>query len=370
MPEENPNAFKNLINADVVKKMASAFHKQYPSFNQKRFLKYIEELQSLELKARVLLLRDALEIELPKDFKKADVILNKVLKSGELSGFQLWPISEFISKFGTQDYEHSFKTMYLLTQYFTSEFAIRPFLHKDHVKCLKILSRWTQDKNVHVRRWISEGTRPILPWGGKVAAFISDPQLTLPLLEKLKFDEELYVRKSVANHLNDISKNHPELVVKVLDQWNKDAPQEHQNKIQWITRHALRVLIKKGYPGALKLMGVGAKCELKFHQLKIKEQKYRTGEVLEFEFSISSTAKKNQKLIIDYVIDFVKANGKHSPKVFKLKTFELAAGERVTLSKKHPLRKITTMTFFKGEHLLSIQINGKIFKTASWHFHP
>lgn len=359
-----------MINEVVVKKMATVFSRAYPPFNKARFHRNTENLSELELKARVLLLRDALAQELPEDFKKAQEILKQVLDAHVLTGFQLWPISEFISKFGLNDFELSFSTMNLLTRQFTSEFAIRPFLLKDHEKCLKILSRWTRVPNVHVRRWVSEGTRPILPWGGKIPAFILNPQLTLPLLEDLKYDDELYVRKSVANHLNDISKNHPELVIKILKQWNKDAPAEHAAKIQWITRHALRVLIKKGHPGALKLMGAGDKCEIDFHALKLQEKKFRTGDVLEFEFSLTSTGKKKQKLIIDYVIDFVKSNGKHSPKVFKLKTLEIAPGEKILLSKKHPLRKITTMTFFKGEHYLSIQINGKIYEKASWHFHP
>lgn len=370
MKEENPNAFKNFINPQVIIRIGEAFQEVYPDFNVKRFEKLKSHIAPLELKARVLLLRDGLGAELPESYPEAIKIIQQVIQNGKLSGFQLWPISEYISEFGLEHFQLSFAAMIDLTKVFTSEFAIRPFLLKDPQQCLKLLGPLRNHKNVHVRRWLSEGTRPILPWGGKIPAFLKDPNLTLPILEELKYDGELYVRKSVANHLNDISKNHPDLVVKLLKRWNKEASAEQAEKIQWITRHALRVLIKKAHPGALKLMGAGGECELAFHGLKLKKKSYRTGELLEFEFRLTSTAKKTQKLIVDYVIDFVKASGKHSPKVFKLKTLELAPKETITLSKKHPLRKITTMTFFRGEHGLSIQINGKIFKKASWHFHP
>jgi 3-methyladenine DNA glycosylase AlkC len=370
MKEENPNAFKNFINPQVIALMGEAFQEVYPAFNVKRFEKLHSQLSPLELKARVLLLKDGLAQELPANYPQAMKIIQSVIKNGKLSGFQLWPISEYISQYGLDHFKLSFAAMIDLTKVFTSEFAIRPFLLKDHEQCLKLLLPLASDKNAHVRRWISEGSRPILPWGGKIPAFIKEPALTLPLLEKLKYDGELYVRKSVANHLNDISKNHPDLVVKLLKKWNKETPVEHAEKIQWITRHALRVLIKKGHTGALKLMGAGENCDLKFQHFKLSEKKYRTDEVLEFEIAFNSTSKKSQKLIVDYVIDFVKANGKHSPKVFKLKTLEIAPGEKIVLSKKHSLKKITTMTFFNGEHFLSIQINGKILKKASWHFQP
>lgn len=367
---ENENAFKHMINARVAKSMSSAFKAAYPDFNSKRFEMLIPKLDALELKARSVLLKDGLKVELPESFPAAAKIISKVLRSDRLSGFQLWPVSEYIGECGLNDYEIAFDLMKELTPRFTSEFAIRPFLLRDHKQCLKILSKWTSDSNEHVRRWLSEGTRPILPWGGKVPAFIQDPTLTLPILEKLKFDEALYVRKSVANHLNDISKNHPELVVKILRQWIKDSPQEQLPKIEWIKRHALRVLIKKAHPGALKLMGVGDKSELKTGKLKLSAEVFKLGQVLEFELTVTSTAKKNQKLIVDYLIYFIKANGSLSPKVFKLKSLEIAPGEKIIISKRHPLKKITTMTFYKGKHEVSVQINGKIYAKAPWIFHP
>ena len=366
---ENENAFKNFINAGVVKKMGEAFHKAQPKFDTKAFNKLSDKLAPLELKARVLLLTAEIRRQLPDDFKKAAPIVKKVLNSGKLSGFQLWPVSEYISQFGVDDLDVSMDLMYIMTQSFTSEFAIRPFLLKHPEKTLKILESWIADENVHIRRWVSEGTRPILPWGGKIPAFIKKPA-TLHLLENLKYDEELYVRKSVSNHLNDISKNHPELLVKILKDWNKDAPEKHKAKIKWITKQALRTMIKKGHPGALGLMGVKHGAEVEVSKLKLNQKDYKLGDVLSFEFTLESKSKKSQDVIVDYLIGFIKSNGTRAHKVFKLKHITLKAGDKLVLKKNHSLKKITTMTFYQGEHEVQIQVNGKIMKKASWVFNP
>lgn len=368
--EENPSAFKHMINPAVVKLLAHEIHHFYPAFPKKEFIKLASELDHLELKARVLLLTAGMKKTLPDSYPQALKIIVDVIKNGKLSGFQLWPVSEFIGQFGLDHFDASMEAMFHLTQKFTSEFAIRPFLLKDHKKVLKYFLKWTQHKDVHVRRWVSEGSRPILPWGGKIPVFIMDPIHTLILLEKLKFDEELYVRKSVANHLNDISKNHPAVVIKVLKMWDEDCPTVHKTKLEWIKKQALRTLIKKGHKDALKIMGVGGEAQIKFHSLTLNQKKYRLGDSLKFDLVIESSSKKRQKLIIDYVIGFVKANGSTSSKVFKLKSLELKPGEKILISKKHALKKITTMTFYKGTHHLSIQINGKIYEKASWPFLP
>lgn len=363
----NENAFKNLINAEVVKKMGSVFHKAYQPFNEKRFQKNASKLTDFELKGRVQLLTECLRQELPGNFKEDVTILAKVLSEQKLTGFQLWPISEYISKYGTDHFDESLDLMYELTSQFTSEFAIRPFLQKDPDYILAKLQTWLDDENVHIRRWISEGTRPLLPWGAKIQSFVQSPA-TIHLLEALKYDEELYVRKSVANHLNDISKHHPDLVIKTLKEWIKQSPEKHKDKIDWIKKHALRTLIKKGHAQALGLMGVSNKLQVKPSGLKLKKEKLKLGDTLEFQFILESTSSKAQTVIIDYGIGFIKSNGSLSIKIFKLKMIELAPKESVIITKKHSLKKITTMTFYPGEHELAIQVNGKILKKVSWFF--
>lgn len=364
------NPLKNMINASVVFRMGTTFREIYSSFNLKRFKKNTSNIEKLELKERVKLLTKALNVELPEDYLEANSILKKVILKNKLTGFELWPVSEYISQFGTNNFKESFEVMYLLTSRFTSEFAIRPFLLKDQQQVLRILKEWIGDQNVHVRRWISEGTRPILPWGGKVPELIKNPELTISLLEELKYDEELYVRKSIANHLNDITKNHPDFVIKLLSRWLKEAPREENYKIEWIKKHALRVLVKKGHQGALKLMGViySSTKSIKITHFKLNAKKFRLNDVIEFEFILYSDSKKEKKIIIDYLIYFKKSNGSTSPKAFKLKTIQMIPGENIKISKKHHLKKITTMNFYKGRHEICIQINGKIFDKVSWDF--
>lgn len=366
MKEENPNAFKNMINDSVVKNLASSISKSYPKFDSKNFIKLSKELAPLELKARVLLITKNLKVYLPDDYPTSLSILMTAMEKGKLSGFALWPFSEYISQFGLEHFDDSMKAMYKLTQNFTSEWAIRPYLLKNPAKVLKYFKKWATDKNVHVRRWVSEGSRPLLPWGQKIPLFIMDPTHTLLLLDKLKFDDEIYVRKSVANHLNDISKNHPQVVIEILRMWQKDASENDMVKLNWITRHALRTLIKKGHPGALKLMGVEGKASVKISDIQINKKKFKLNDSLEFHFNLKSSSKSSQKIIIDYAIDFMKANGKKSKKVFKLKAIELKAGEEILIKKKHSLKPITTMKYYPGEHHIYIQVNGHILKEISW----
>lgn len=363
---ENENAFKHMINDSVVKQIATAISKADPKFNSKKFLTLTSELKPLELKERVKLITKHLHANLPSDYLKALNTLVSAMENSSLSGFSLWPFSEYISQFGTDHFNESMKAMYVLTQKFTAEWAIRPFILKDHKKVLKQFEKWATDKNVHVRRWVSEGSRPLLPWGAKIPLFVMDPTHTLLLLDKLKFDDELYVRKSVANHLNDISKNHPQVVIDVLRLWQKGASEADLVKLNWITRHALRTLIKKGHPGALKLMGVDGKAAVKISELALNKKKFKLNDSLEFTFHIQSTSKSSQKVIVDYAIDFMKANGKKGKKVFKLKTLDLKAGEEVTITKKHSLKPITTMKFYRGEHHLYLQVNGHVLKEISW----
>lgn len=365
---ENENAFKNLINESVAKQIATAITKADPKFNSKKFLKLTDELKSLELKDRVKLITKHLHANLPYDYPTSLKIIMTAMEKSTLSGFSLWPFSEFISQFGLDHFDESMKAMYELTQRFTAEFAIRPYLLKDHKKVLKQFEKWTADKNVHIRRWISEGSRPLLPWGQKIPLFVMDPTHTLILLDKLKLDDELYVRKSVANHLNDISKNHPQVVIDVLRLWQKGASESDLVKLNWITRHALRTLIKKGHAGALKLMGVDGKASVKISDITLNKKKFKLNDSLEFSFHLKSTGKSSQKIIVDYAIDFMKANGKKGKKVFKLKTINLEPKEEITLKKKHSLKPITTMKYYPGVHHLYLQVNGHIVSEISFNF--
>lgn len=360
--EENASAFKHWINEALVKRMAEHIRHHYPEFDGKSFVKLSPQLAALEMKPRMRLICDYLHSHLPRDYKTALRILLKATtephpKHEPLKGFDLWAFTEFVHRYGLEDLDASLKALHTLTQKFTGEFAIRPFLIHRQKETLAVLMKWTHDKNHHVRRLVSEGSRPRLPWGEVLRDFIKDPKPTLALLEELKYDDELYVRKSVANHLNDITKTHPELVLRTLKAWNKNCPAEHKEKIDWITRHALRTQIKAGNPEALKLLGYHTDAEVKLSELKLMKSKVKAGDYLEFSFSL--TTKQTAQVVVDYAIHYKKSNGGNSPKVFKLANKELPAKKSVNLTKRHSFKPVTTRKLYSGRHVLEILVNGR-----------
>lgn len=357
------SAFKNWINADLVGRMATHIQHHHPSFNRKEFVALTLDLPNLELKPRVQLICDYLKKYLPEDYKQAlRLLLNATTdpspKAKALTGFDLWAFTEYVHRYGLKDFEESMDALYELTQRFTAEFAIRPFLIHEEKKTLKVLHQWSKDKNHHVRRLVSEGSRPRLPWGEQLKSFIQDPSPTLELLEKLKYDEELYVRKSVANHLNDISKDHPTLAIKTAKRWLKEAPEKHKGKINWIVKHALRTLLKKGHPEALKLLGYKTAGKLQVKNLKLSAKTVKIGSTLEFSFDLTSSHPA--QVMVDYLIHHKKSNGENKPKVFKLTSKSLKAGETLNIKKKHSFKPVTTRKYYPGTHHLEIMINGQL----------
>ncbi len=364
--KDNPDAFKHWFNEALVTRISNSLKKAYPAFNTRSFLKVVPKLAALEMKPRVHFIRDAMFAELPQDYLKALSILLKSAEVGNLKGFELWPYTEFIQHHGIKHVDESLEALYILTSKFTAEFAVRPFLVEHPKKTFARLKKWAGDENEHVRRWASEGTRPRLPWGMKLHASIVDPKPGLEILEKLKFDDSLYVRKSIANHLNDITKDHPDLVIATLKAWQKKVTAKDKAKLEWIQKQALRTLIKKGYKPALDVMGFGAKAEIKLGELKLNKKKFSEKDILVFELDLISNSAKPQVLAIDYIIHYQKANQKSSAKVFKLKVFELKPKEAFTLKKNHSLKPVTTRKHYAGLHRLEIQVNGKVLAAADW----
>lgn len=369
---ETNTALKDWLDLDCLKGISASIAKVYPDFDAISFLQLMPEMKKLELKPRVQFIRDHLQKRLPSDYPQALKILLKSLEQKQLKGFDVWPFTEFVQTYGLDHLDISLKALAEMTQLFTAEWAIRPFIVKHQKQTMNFLFQCASDQNEHLRRWASEGTRPRLPWGSRLSDFIKDPKPTLVILEKLKFDASLYVRKSVANHLNDIAKDHPDYVIKTLQRWQKEATQgkyktlEHAERINWIIHRSLRNLIKQGHPKALKLIGVSNEAQVKFLRFSIKKSKINLGEKIDFEFTLQSAASRPQKLVVDYVIHFVKSNQKTAPKVFKLKTFEIKSKEILTLSKSHHVKKITTREYYSGRHLLEIQVNGKILGKVPW----
>lgn len=364
--------FKNLFNISVIGNMAEHFQRHWQDFDQQGFIDAASyQLETLELKARSQQITAAMSRYLPDNFEQAGHILLASLApeskeaapelqqevsigSNGISGWAVMPIGDYVGLHGLAHHDLSMSLLNAMTRRFTSEFSIRFFLLASPEETLNTLKSWLKDDNKHVRRLISEGTRPRLPWAMQLPSFIQDPAPVIELLEALKDDQEEYVRRSVANNLNDIAKDHPDLVADIAEKWMQDADANRQKLI----RHACRTLLKQGNRKALDVFGY-AQPKLDNIKLEIHDEQVRLNNHLEFSLLFESTSKEDQTLMIDYVIHHQKKNGKITPKVFKWKKATLAAGKQVSMSKKHPFKTITTRVYYAGLHEVEILVNGQ-----------
>ncbi len=369
---------KNGLAEPAIKRIASALSKVLTSFDEKQFISLsLNNLSQLELKERVQHLIKQLNTVLPANFPQAAQLLIQLIphwdhgdKDDALSSFAAWPIIDYIAEYGLEYPVESLTALKALTELFSAEFAIRPFIINHHNYCQTQFELWITDDNEHVRRLVSEGTRPRLPWGMQLKQFIEDPSPNLSLLSHLHTDESLYVRRSVANHLNDIAKDNPEVVITICQQWQKTAIQKpdkaNMDNSQWVIKHATRSLIKAGDQDAFALLGFTKEPLISLSTIELANKNIALGDTLHFNFNLSSQSNSEQKLVIDFAIHFMKANGKQRAKVFKLKTFTLKAQEKISLSKNHSFKVITTRKYYCGEHFIEILINGKAMKKQSF----
>ncbi len=361
--------FKNFINVELLRVAAQQFVRVAPQFNARAFLSLAEhDLETLELKARAMHVASAFEATLPDDFSTAASwieaalapaptddrpVLASAADSG-LAGWILWPLGEYVVRRGSHVPERALVTLHAITQRFSAEFAIRPFLVEHPEVAFRALHDWVHDPSAHVRRLVSEGSRPRLPWGLQLKTLIADPSPTLPLLTALQDDTSEYVRRSVANHLNDIAKDHPHIVADWLEKYLPSASAERRA----LLKHASRTLIKRGDARVLRAWGIGGSFE-GTTQLQCTPKHIAIGEHLNLGVTLCSTANAPQTLAIDYVVHHVKADGRTTPKVFKGWQLQLAAGETRVLNKRHSMRRITTRRYYAGVHNVELQVNGQ-----------
>ncbi len=369
-------AFKNLINAELVRLMRRHLQHAWAGFDGARFEALgLEGLASLELKARAQHLCAALEATLPADFEAAAAVIEAslapmrgdealpALRAGDagLAGWAVWPLAEFVARRGLATPERALQVLHAITQRFTAEWALRPFIVEHPALAFETLQRWTRDASPHVRRLVSEGSRPRLPWGLQLKGLIADPSPTLPLLAALQDDSSDYVRRSVANHLNDIAKDPPALVAEWIETHLPDAPPERRA----LLRHASRTLIKRGDARVLKAWGLGRRFAGEA-TLAVSPKRVQLGGAVELRLTLQSTARRAQKLAIDYAVHHVKADGRTSAKVFKGWVLELAPGETRELLKRHSMRPVTTRRYHAGRHAVDLRINGELRAEAGF----
>ena len=361
--------FKNLVNPKMIKMMALHFKKVWPPFDEKKFIKHsINNLENLELKQRSENVKTAMEATLPKDFKKSAKILvaslhpednvNLSKKDMDQYGIRGWAtiaMSEYVGEHGLDNFELGMSVQKEITKRGTAEFGVRNYINHDYRRALGLFSQWSGDNNFHVRRLVSESLRPRLPWARKIQRFIENPDPVIKIIARLKDDPEEYVRRSVANNINDISKDHPEKIAKLAKEWSNNSTPERDRLI----RHGCRSLIKQGHQKTLSVLGY-KNPKIKPTKLKIMTPVVKYGSALQFKLKIRSTAQSDQRLIIDYIIHHRKSNGKTAPKVFKWKTINLKAGETIEPAKRHLIKPITTRAYYGGIHGLEIMVNGQI----------
>ena len=367
---------KNFFDAEVVRSIARDLRGACPAFRERAFIdQCMTGLDDLELIARGWHIAEAMHQHLPRSFAAAAEILIASLGpehvDGESSGmapFRYLPHVLFVQKYGLEDFEIAMRAQYELTKRFSAESSIRAFLVRHPERTYARLVEWARDGNVHVRRLVSEGTRPRLPWAPRLRAFQQDPRPVIALLEMLKDDPERYVQRSVANNLNDIGKDHPDLAVEVCRRWSVGAKPGRA----WIVKHALRSLVKQGHGGALALMGAGAFPKVAIDNVRLSPSNVTLGGRLRLSFDIVSTARKPQTLLVDYAVHFVKANGTTKRKVFKLRRLDLPAGGRMQLASTVSFADLTTRRHYPGKHRLEALINGAVHPLAAFELraHP
>jgi len=319
---------------------------------------FSNDWESLELKERMSRIVEGMECLLPDDFSKASPILLRLVRQIKLDGakensFEYMFIPEYVEKHGLDFFDLAMNSFEFITQFTSCEFAIRPYIIKYPEKSMQQMLLWSKHSHPNVRRFSSEGCRPRLPWAMALPAFKKDPSRILSMLENLKSDSSLFVRKSVANNLNDISKDNPETLIQIAYQWYGN-----HTDTNWIIKHACRTLLKAGNPEIMKLFGYANIKDLKVHKFVLKNSKVIMGENLEFEFEIENTSKSNALLRLEYGMHFLKKNGSRNLKVFKISERELDKNQRIKIQKNHPFKWISTRVYYEGIHQISLIING------------
>jgi 3-methyladenine DNA glycosylase AlkC len=268
---------------------------------------------------------------------------------------------DYIETYGINHFDISVKTIEQLTQFTSCEFAVRPFILQYGDKMIKQMLQWSQHKSHHVRRLASEGSRPRLPWAIALPELKKNPLPLLPILENLKQDNSEYVRRSVANNLNDIAKDNPAIVIQIAKKWKGISKETDA-----IIKHGCRTLLKKGHPEILKYYKLNDKADIGISGFKIKNNKVKIGDYLNFSFSLQNMEHIKQNLRLEYAIYYLLQNGAHYKKVFKISERQLKPGEKLSVEKRHSFKIITTRKYYPGLHKLSVIVNGQELKTGKF----
>ena len=351
---------KDLYSPSFYKNLTDAIASVLPSFNKQRFISQIftSDFNDKELKERMRHTSQVLHAYMPSDFKKTVVLLEKLieqlLKRGVVEdGLAYIFLPDYIEIYGLEEFEISIPAIEKITQFVSCEFAVRPFILKYGNKMTDQMKKWSRHENYKVRRLASEGSRPRLPWGMSIPFLKKDPSAILSILENLKNDPSEWVRRSVANNLNDIAKDHPDLIISLARKWKGIS-----DETDAIIKHGSRTMLKKGHVDILNHYGLISKHIL-ISAFKIETPTVRLGDTLAFSFQVCNQGRKKQTVRLEYGLYYNKANKQLVKKVFKISEKMYQPGKLVSVQRKQSFKKITTRVFYPGKHKLSIIVNGE-----------
>lgn len=348
-----PEPLKNLYTRAYVQTLADALHDVNPVFVAERFVACVfdSHWENRELKQRMRHITECLRAELPGSYRDALAALHSI--ADRFTGFLALIFPDFVERYGQDDPDASLAALEYFTRFSSAEFAIRPFIKQDPERVMQQMVAWSQHENHHVRRLASEGCRPRLPWAMALPEFKKDPSPILPVLEQLKNDESEYVRRSVANNLNDIVKEHPALVLDIARRWLGRSAETDK-----LVRHACRTLLKRGNAEALALFGF-QEVDVLVGNLVLSPHTLAIGEKVTIDFDVTALHHEPLKLRIEYGVDFVKANGTRSRKVFRVTENVFPPGQPVHIRRAHSFRDLSTRKHYAGLHGIVILVNGK-----------
>jgi 3-methyladenine DNA glycosylase AlkC len=353
---------KYMYNSTFFDRLCPILKERIPDFDEKRFIRKVFDTQwpNLELKQRTRQVTRALHEFMPADFVEACKIIvaisNQLRQNKEREqSYPLIFLPDYIELYGLSDFEISMNALQEITKLVSAEFAIRPFLLMYPQRTIDRMKLWSKDHDAFVRRLSTEGCRPRLPWAVGLPAFKKDPSAILPILENLNQDPSEYVRRSVANNLNDIAKDHPSLVLETVKKWGKNNPFTN-----WIIKHGCRTLLKKGVGDVLRFHGFNPQSKNEVKGLKTSSKTIKIGEYLNFDFVFRNLEKKQTRYRLEYAIDYVTSTGRTSRKIFKIGEYIVKPNARVRTTKRQSFKDFTTRKHFRGKHTLSILVNGNV----------
>lgn len=354
---------KHLYNETFFSLLIQDFQVHHVDFDADAFgsLIFDQEWPGRELKDRMRHISLSLHQLLNLPFVDTVELFKKVISEREGYSLERMFFPDYVEVYGQEELEVGLDALAYFTSFASSEFAIRPYILKHQDFVLERMLHWADSENFHLRRLASEGCRPRLPWAMALPSLKKDPSPILPILEKLKGDETDYVRRSVANNLNDIAKDNPEVTLEKAEKWIG-----HSKETDWVVRHACRSLLKQGNTRALVLFGFQAPADITVSNLQLDHDSVRIGEEFTFQFELENKRPSSSKLRLEYIIDFVKKNGKTSPKVFQITENTFKAGGH-HFSKKQSFKDLTTRKHYPGLHCLRIIVNGAEKAAISFH---